>query len=498
MANLFSQDINPLSLISKVVSQVSKQIDRKNFQLGKENPFEGQLTNVEIKKQIINDIINFYDENATIYDRYKVANTSWKNYLGDGRISQQIEGVSNDATIADNEGHPYQIVLGLKDSPKPRIKKAFESIVELNRFINLEEKACSIIDWMQLEGSTFMEIVVNFDQNKIVDFKEVPGPREGHILKVFEDKISKQISGYGLYSYRSSQLIRYFKPWQIIGFHRRKRGNYGIPVLGPINIDIARIKDLEIDMHIARKERAYLRMGYIYKGASTSQIESLIKQANEKKILSNKGAGSDYYSNEDIKLFDPRNSQLAQIPDMIYHQNKLYSGTGRPKGLSGGEGEAINRSVLDTQEKAYTRFLSKLRSSIAIGYREIFNLHLLLNGYLPEEVPYKIIWTDIQPDSFLNTTSALDIARRNGLSKHTFLSELGFDPEFEENKSSEESKNGVDENNNENDNNLNDNNKTKSKQASFQRNGGGTITKRTESNDNFINRIRKICFSPHN
>jgi len=42
---------------------------------------------------------------------------------------------------------------------------------------------------MMLEGTAYYEIVANMKTNRIVDFKEIPGAREGYVMrKLLGDK----------------------------------------------------------------------------------------------------------------------------------------------------------------------------------------------------------------------------------------------------------------------------------------------------------------------
>lgn len=372
------------------------------------------------------------------YDRYDVAVGSWKSYLGDARISAGIDGIADDATASDNEGCPYRLNLDIEGEKKKKYIKAFNRIEELDKYLKLGEIAPQIIKRMMLEGSCYREIVANFDTNQIVELKEIAGAKEGYLMQVLLDQETDEISGYALYNAKYSTVVKVFAPWQVISFDWNKFRWYGIPILGPMLVDFERIKKQEISLHIARETRAYLKYAHIYEGTSDRALEQIAAAHEKRKKEYGRGVETDIFSNKDVKLLDPRNTQLANIDDVRYVEKKILTGLKRPKGFYGGFGEDVNRSILEKQEQAYIRFLSKVSTMIGDGYKRIYDLQLILDGISPKDVPISILWTDKRVDNFLTVASGLEIAVNMGLSRRTGLEELGFDPDLEESRRKDE------------------------------------------------------------
>jgi hypothetical protein len=426
---------NPLSLISGLARSFSKRIERGKRVAGYTPPKEGELTSSPLS----HTSWEFpYEEVRHEFDRHKVAIEAWDAYLGDSRINAGVDGIADDSTAADNEGRPYQINLDWEGDVPRRIQKAYDKCLEVNEDMGLEGIAPQIIKRMIIEGSAYREIVANFDTNTIVDLKEIPGAKEGYIMRELLNQETEECVGYALYNVKFGSIKKVYAPWQVAEFLWNPFNGVGTSLLLPLLSDFKRIKDTELSMFIARETRAYVKYAYIYEGVSDKQLENLKNLHEQRKQANRRGVETDHFVNKDMKMFDPSNAQLQNIDDITYIEKKILSGVRRPKGFFGGYGEDVNRSVLEKQEEAYIRFMNKVSGMIGSGYKKIFDLQLILMGVSPKEVPLSILWTEKKVDNFLTTASALAIARENGLSRRTMFEELGFDPDLEEDRRNRE------------------------------------------------------------
>ncbi len=145
-----------------------------------------------------------------------------------------------------------------------------------------------------------------------------------------------------------------------------------------------------------------------------------------------KGVQTQIFTNKDIKVIDPKNSQLGNIEDVKHNERKIMTGLRYPRGFFGGEGKDINRAVLEKQEDALVRLLSKANQMLSEGFREMFDTQLLLWSTLPEDIPYSLVWTEKGSGDFKDMAEALSaLVEKVGVSPQTAMEEASFDPEVE-------------------------------------------------------------------
>lgn len=378
------------------------------------------------------EITDYFSEMRAESARNQMALAGWRAYMGDPRIAAQIDGNAEHATAADNEGRVVWLSLNTTEEEDSATHASYEMLEERMRALRLGNIAPQIIKRMLIEGDAFREVVANVQRDTVVRFQEIPGAREGFIMRKLEDPETGEQTGWALYSTFDGKPVRVFAPWQVVQFSWNRFGNYGTPLLGAVKLDFERTLQMEESMFAARQERAYVKFAHIFEGFTEEQLRAVRIADEAASRRRGKGVSTNFYVNKDMKMFDPSNAQLANIDDVKHVEDKMLTGGRFPKGFLGGYGEQINRAVLEKQEEGLIRFLSKLNAIVSDGFRELMDTQLLMRNTLPEDVPYSFIWTEKKVDDFKSTVEALGLAvEKLQISPPSAMEELGFDPDEE-------------------------------------------------------------------
>jgi hypothetical protein len=374
--------------------------------------------------------LGLYQEVQDDFDRHSVAVGSWKAFLSDGRAQAQIEGMAEHATASDSDGLPYKITLDEEEGEvDPRADAGFQVVEETNARLAMPDDAEAIAIRMVLEGDAYRHVRVG-PGGQIIGHVEVPGALEGFTMRKHLDRATGKHVGWVLLDATTREVVRVYAPWEIAQYSWKRTGHYGRSVLGSARHAFERQWQKEADMATARHERAYPQRLHRYVDASAEQLRQYRDAAERDRLKRGRGVSTDTYTNADeVTLFDPANSALGVISDVEYGERILLTAGRTPKGFLGGYGESVNRAVLEKQEEAFIRVLSKIDGIISKGYRQVFDTALMLAGFLPEEVPYSFVWVEKKVGDFKGTMEALQIATLVGLDPISALQEAGWDPE---------------------------------------------------------------------
>ena len=364
-------------------------------------------------------------------DRHSLAKACWEAYYLDSRISAGVDAIGDHATAADNEGRVFRLSLDLvQDDERNRVIETFNRLEDRQERLKMEGMSPQILKRAFNEGDAYREVILNIPRDTIVDLKEVPGAREGFLMQKLLDKKTDRHVAWGLYDMRFGKVVKAYPPWQIVHFPWNKFMHYGTPLIVSAKTDIIRAAEQESSMHVARQERAYVKYAHIYDGVPSEELEKIRVKAEANKKKRGRGVQTDFYTNKDMKMFDPSNQQLSQLADIEHTEKKIMAAIRYPRGLYGGEGKGINRAVLDKQEQNLIRLLSKSNQMLSEGFRQVLEIQMLLWGVLPDDVPISFTWTDKNAEDFPETVAALAIAvQQIGLDPISALEELGFDSE---------------------------------------------------------------------
>jgi hypothetical protein len=428
-----AEGLKPNGLLDRFALFVARRLDTMRQRSREATPAPAQSGEAQSAPPVsqYDGPAGLYQEMQDDFDRHSVATGAWKAFLSDGRAQAQIEGMAEHATAADSDGLPYKLTLDEEEGETdPRADAGFAIVEDTNTRLEMPDEAEAIVIRMALEGDAFRNVRANA-RGQIVGFDEIPGALEGYTMKKLLDRTTKEHTGWVLLDAQTRQVVRVYARWEVAHFPWKKTGNYGRSVLGASRLAFERQWQKEADMTTARHERAYPRVAHRYNANTTpAQLREIRNEAERDRLKRGRGVATDIYSTaEELDLHDPANAALGNIADVEYGERILLTAGRTPKGFLGGYGEAVNRAVLEKQEEAFIRVLSKINGIISRGYREVFETALLLQGILPDEVPYSFVWTEKKVGDFKGTMEALQIATNVGLDPISALQEAGWDPE---------------------------------------------------------------------
>ena len=151
-----------------------------------------------------------WEEMRQDMNRNDIATQGWHAYEGDGRVSAAVQSLGDHATAADNEGRVFRMTLKTEegDDDDARITQTFERLEMLSAKVKLEAASPQIFKRSFIEGDAYREVVLNVGRSEVVEFKEVPGAREGFVMRKLLNRLSLPHVGWALYNVRFGQLAQ--------------------------------------------------------------------------------------------------------------------------------------------------------------------------------------------------------------------------------------------------------------------------------------------------
>jgi hypothetical protein len=363
-------------------------------------------------------------------NRHNMAADAWKAYLSDGYAAAAVDSIGDHATAADNEGHVFRMRRKEEQEPNPRAEAVIEQVERMIGRWRLERESPQILKRALIEGEAYREVVLTLnDESNIFSFPEIPGAREGFIMRKLLNKGTMQHVGWGLYNVRFATLVKTFAPWQVVQFAWNKFGHYGTPLIVSVRKNAERAGEQEDSMHTARQQNSYLRFIHVFDGVPTEQLKTLKEEFDAERSQDPEGVQTHYFTNQAITPVDPQNAQLKNLGDVQHNERKMMTGLRYPKGFFGGHGDNINRAVLEKQEENLIRLLTKGTAMLTDGFRELIDTQLILWNIIPSDIRYGLLWTDKSVSNIKDLADAMKTYEEAGLDPITALEEGGFDPE---------------------------------------------------------------------
>lgn len=371
-----------------------------------------------------------YQEEVLRSDRISVASDCWAMYHDDPRVRSQMDEIGDDATASDRNGRPWEVVF--KDPDETEELKADLDVMIDRKGIALRDRADEIIKWTLVGGNRFFRIVVDLNTNKVSELRYIKGIREGFVT-VRQDKIKEYDGWWVQYETQSRRAVAVFAPWEVVHFGWNIENIYGISMLSSGRRNYKRLAASEKDMWIARKERAYMKIGYQFPDATKEEIQALAKEATQARKGGSSGITSDLFATGPISAIDPSNSALGNIADVQHSELQLFATMRRPSGLLGGYGTDMNRATLDRKEAVYMAgLIDKVCRMAGAGFKKVINTQMALSGVLVEDYPYDINWTPKSGEDKKDMSERLrDAHDRKVISGQTYAAELGYDANAE-------------------------------------------------------------------
>lgn len=224
--------------------------------------------------------------------------------------------------------------------------------------------------------------------------------RHGHI-KIGHGHIMKDTTCYSV-TITSRELPEFENVWNVKRIGQKKV--YDFTVDHPKHNFIA-CGTISSNSRAPERRIFYIDVGQLPPFKAEAFMDRLKDQFRKKKVHTNKGGGTGSSSveerwsppsidediwvpirpNSNTKIDTlPGASNLDQISDVSYFQNKLYVAMNFPKNYSQQQDPQQTRISLSSQDVKFARLIERLQKSVAKGLKEILIRHLILRGF-PEE-----------------------------------------------------------------------------------------------------------------
>lgn len=321
-------------------------------------------------------------------------------------LSSALDIYADNATQADFDGKQDVVRI---DSSNEKVKKILDNFI---KEVGINGVVWSIARNLAKYGEDFEELVI--DKNLI--------PRriknlDGKYMIRNEDEFGrlKDDAFLQVDEKDPNKIIAAFKKWQIIHFRIQKdrKSKYGSGVLEPAIRVYRQLSFMEDSMVIARLTRAPQRYAYLVdvNGMTPEEAEKHIDKVRNKlkkrRTINPRTGKQDLNYNPlsaeedlfvgvrdgsraDVKVLQG-DTNLSNIKDVYYFQNKLFSATKVPKSYLGLEQDVNSKGTVTEQEIQFARTVRRIQNAIATGLKEMFDFVLALNGIAPSNVEYRII-----------------------------------------------------------------------------------------------------------
>lgn len=304
----------------------------------------------------------------------KIAQSMYEN---DPRIKKALRNYSRDIARAGFE---------IRCLRSPKAQTVLDDLYKLTK-INL--KLSEWVKYTLRDGDSFLAIY--------------PDAKTGVIEKILRlPTLKVTINDKGQFEYRSQtsyfgsapDLI--FEPWQIIHakWDSSDESLYGVSILTAAQTAYAHAKEGEEDLYVKRLTTASTRYSHTLEGASQSEIDEY--RERNKEILNNPSVKSiaEFYSNKkgSIDVVEAA-APNGQIGDIQHHIETMLTALDVPAALIG-YASTLSRDVLQSQIEQYnlsTEFDTETWVTDQF-INPLIERALLLQGILPENVSYEILW----------------------------------------------------------------------------------------------------------
>lgn len=328
-------------------------------------------------------VVAEYEKLKADRDRMAIIKTCRTMYKTDPRVKKALKMYSTDVVKAG-------FIIQTKDTQAKQIA------TDLQTRIGLNKKLQDVVRLTGRDGDSFYEIVID-DQLNITEVSRKPTPRmrrNSNSADKFENPnqafymVPDHYSGFEI-----PKDAIYFPEWQII--HARwdhdDESQYGTPMWASSTGAFKRVSEGETDMAVRRKVRAGMRLLHVVEGSEADV--KIYKELNEKALQSPTAAHLDLFSNKQSSITAIQgDAHLNEIGDVLHQVATMFAASDVPMELVA-YGEGLNRDILSEKKDEYDESLDDGREWVTEEFlKPLLERQWLLQGILPANVEYKIIW----------------------------------------------------------------------------------------------------------
>lgn len=324
-----------------------------------------------------------YEKLKADRDRMAIIKTCRTMYAQDPRVKKALKMYATDLVKAG-------FMVKTKD------EKAKKIATDLQNRIGLNKKLQDLVRLSGRDGDSFYELVVD-EQLNIIEASRKPTPRMRRNTNS-SDKFTDPNRAFYMVpdTYIGEDAPKdalYFAAWQII--HARwehdDESRYGTPMWASATGPFKRVTEGETDMAVRRKVRAGMRLHHVIEG-NAADVEAY-KEMNKAALATPTAAHLDLFSNKPGSITAVQgDAHLSEIGDLLHQVATMFAASDVPMELVA-YGEGLNRDILSEKKDEYDESLDDGREWVTEEFlKPLIERQWLLQGILPANVEYKIIW----------------------------------------------------------------------------------------------------------
>lgn len=279
-------------------------------------------------------------------------------------------------------------------------ERAKEIAVALQKRIGLNQVLEDCVRLTSRDGDSFYEIVVD-ETMRIAEVSRKPSTEvRRHSDK--RDKFKSPNKAFWQYSrpWMGTDIPKdatWYADWQMIHTRWDYDGDtrYGTPMFASSTGAFKRVQDGELNIAVRRKIGSAQIRQHVVEG-SPADVEAY--KTNNKKVLGRLAAVIDLFSNKQSSLtVHQGDGAVDKIGDVEHHITAMMAASDVPEELIVG-GSNLNRDILGDKKEEYEETLSQGREWLTDQFiKPLLEREWLLQGILPENVDYEILWRTAKP-----------------------------------------------------------------------------------------------------
>lgn len=270
-------------------------------------------------------------------------------------------------------------------------------------------------DWLRLsmrDGDSFLELTANEDM-MISDVTRKPTlqmHRNSNDADKFANPERAFWMGDTIYGAEPPKDAIWFPEWKIIHarWNHDEEQRYGTPMMKSARKQFKYVEDGELNVAVRRKiGGAQIRQHVIEGGPA--DVEKYKEQ--NKAALGRLAAVIDFFSNKTSSLTVVQgDGNIDKIADVEHHIATMFTASDEPMELIA-YGASLNRDILGEKKDQYDEIMNQGREWATLSIiKPLLERQWLLQGILPANVKYQIIWRkarSLTPESLRNLGDGL-------------------------------------------------------------------------------------------
>lgn len=288
----------------------------------------------------------------------------------------------------------------------------------------------SLEDWLRLsmrDGDSFLENTIS-ENGSVYQIGSVSRKptlqmhRNSNSADLFDDPNRAFWMGDNNFSNEAPKDATWFPEWKIIHarWNHDEESRYGRPMMKSARKQFRYVEDGELNVAVRRKAGGAQIRQHVIEG-SAADVEAY--KENNKGALGKLAAVIDLFSNKQSSFtVHQGDGNIDKIGDVQHHIGTMFTASDVPMELMAYGGD-LNRDILGEKKEAYEETLNQGREWATVQIiQPLIEREWLLNGILPADVKYKIVWRkakSLSPTDLRNLADAASRLRILGVKEET-------------------------------------------------------------------------------